>query len=682
MNYFVPLALVFMTNGLGFGKSVVTPPAHPVSPPRLLIELEPWGKVFAGNLAESIRAGRRERFNVEAADFWPDVFVSQKLPWRRIFESGIGHVTALAVVLWLIQIWPHPIEARARIPFDASEVIYYPVSEYLPPIDSGTHPAKAQSGDPEYAKQPILSVPPEADNHKQTVITPPQVKLDHEVALPNIVAWSPTNLPVPMAATARPAGDLTMPTLPTTAVPPAPDVKPTLQRELPGMASEVIAPTPDVGRTSERRVPVMQAGAVAPAPAIGGAGRTPGLAELRTEVVAPAPNLFNTTSRRIADITIGHSPVVAPAPQLPMSEQRAISGYGGGALSYGTVVAPTPEVPLSARAVSGSRRGASGVGFDQGTVVAPTPDLSAASQRGAWRLHGTESLGAQVVPPPPSLGGTATATSSGRVIALSIHPADVKGPIQIAQGNRRGSFSAIPEGKPGAAGTPSVSASAGAAAAGAGTGHGRGEGNGNAPIAGVPPGIHVGAGPSSANAAMAGESGNASSNNTVAFNLLATLTPPPRVSVPETHGAAPVDPARASEVERKVFGVKRFYSMTANMPNLNSSGGSWIIRFAELKETKQAGDLVAPVATQKVDPAYPIELMRQNVQGTVTLYAVIHSDGSVGDVKVLSSIDERLDEYARTALARWRFRPATRDGNPVAIEALVMIPFRVSRTKF
>ncbi len=68
------------------------------------------------------------------------------------------------------------------------------------------------------------------------------------------------------------------------------------------------------------------------------------------------------------------------------------------------------------------------------------------------------------------------------------------------------------------------------------------------------------------------------------------------------------------------------------MPNLNSAGGSWVIRFAELNENhgnEDKGELTAPVATQKVDPAYPLELMRRNVQGTVTLYAVIRNDGSV-----------------------------------------------------
>jgi len=115
------------------------------------------------------------------------------------------------------------------------------------------------------------------------------------------------------------------------------------------------------------------------------------------------------------------------------------------------------------------------------------------------------------------------------------------------------------------------------------------------------------------------------------------------------------------------------------MPNLNSGGGSWIIRFAELKEDSEHGDLVAPLATRKVDPGYPAELMRRNVQGTVTLYAVIHSDGSVGEVRVLRGVDERLDEYARAALAHWQFHPATKNGYAVALEAVVLIPFRVIR---
>jgi TonB family protein len=64
------------------------------------------------------------------------------------------------------------------------------------------------------------------------------------------------------------------------------------------------------------------------------------------------------------------------------------------------------------------------------------------------------------------------------------------------------------------------------------------------------------------------------------------------------------------------------------------------------------------------------------LEGTVTLYAVIHADGTVSGIKVLESVDPRLDEAAVKALSRWQFRPGTKAGDPVELEAVVMIPFK------
>jgi protein TonB len=122
--------------------------------------------------------------------------------------------------------------------------------------------------------------------------------------------------------------------------------------------------------------------------------------------------------------------------------------------------------------------------------------------------------------------------------------------------------------------------------------------------------------------------------------------------------------------------------MTLNMPNLTSQGGSWIVRFAELNVSAEKGDLTAPVAVQKVDPAYSSELMRDRVEGTVVLYAIIHSDGTVGEVRVLRSVDERLDSTARAALMKWRFRPGTKNGKVVDLEAVVQIPFVARRAPY
>jgi TonB family protein len=129
-------------------------------------------------------------------------------------------------------------------------------------------------------------------------------------------------------------------------------------------------------------------------------------------------------------------------------------------------------------------------------------------------------------------------------------------------------------------------------------------------------------------------------------------------------------------IEKQVFGPKKFYSLVLNMPNLTSATGSWIVRFAELKQSDNKVAIAAPVAVSKVDPAYPADALRDNVEGTVTLYAVIHTDGTVSGIKVLNSVDPRLDAAAAHALSRWQFRPGTKNGDPVELEAVVQIPFR------
>jgi len=269
------------------------------------------------------------------------------------------------------------------------------------------------------------------------------------------------------------------------------------------------------------------------------------------------------------------------------------------------------------------------------------------------------------------------------MIALSLHPA-VNAPPDPPAGNRRGRFAAGPEGHAGATGTPgSASGSAMSGSASTGT-HGAGTNGGTASKATgeAPAGLYVGkaANPAPVTADPAAKTVSPSVNP----NLIASVRPP-RVT-----SARPMEPdsaAKLSDAERAVFGNRRFYSVTLNMPNLNSAGGSWIIRFAEFKHDSSprdanapAADLSQPMATRKVDPAYPIQLMRENVHGTVIVYAVIRADGSVGSVRVLRGADERLDRFATEAVSQWKFEPATRNGMPVDVEATFQIPFRPART--
>ncbi len=177
--------------------------------------------------------------------------------------------------------------------------------------------------------------------------------------------------------------------------------------------------------------------------------------------------------------------------------------------------------------------------------------------------------------------------------------------------------------------------------------------------------------------------------NSVNPNLAASVNPP-RVTSAPSRPLQPGDSAKLSEAERAVFGSRKFYSVSLNMPNLNSAGGSWVIRFAELNhdsgrhgssnsDAPPADELSQPMATRKVDPKYPLQLMRENVSGTVILYAVIHADGTVGSVRVLRGVDDRIDQFASQAIAQWQFQPATKNGAAVDVEATFQIPFRPSR---
>jgi TonB family protein len=190
-------------------------------------------------------------------------------------------------------------------------------------------------------------------------------------------------------------------------------------------------------------------------------------------------------------------------------------------------------------------------------------------------------------------------------------------------------------------------------------------------VNGLPPGLLVGSAPETRSASPI--SGHSSANNSMG----GFAGDPPLLARAAASRAlaAEMSSEPQSEAERKVFGARRSYAMTLNVPNLNSAGGSLVMHFSELKEGEK-GDLFAPVVTHAVAPGYPLELMRENVQGTVELSAVIRSDGSVDDVRVLNEVDDRLEAYARDALLRWQFLPALRNGSPVALQAVVKIPFK------
>ncbi|RKH12683.1 energy transducer TonB [Corallococcus sp. CA053C] len=75
-----------------------------------------------------------------------------------------------------------------------------------------------------------------------------------------------------------------------------------------------------------------------------------------------------------------------------------------------------------------------------------------------------------------------------------------------------------------------------------------------------------------------------------------------------------------------------------------------------------------PTVASEVKIPYPDEARRAGIEGTVTLSITIDADGKVGTVKVISGPGYGLNEAARDAIRRFRFKPAIKGGEAVATE--------------
>jgi len=273
------------------------------------------------------------------------------------------------------------------------------------------------------------------------------------------------------------------------------------------------------------------------------------------------------------------------------------------------------------------------------------------------------------------LAGASGNTSS--LIALSATPAPPT-PVVPPQGNLAAHVSISPEGKkPGTTGGAPNGTPRGPEAAS----RGGGSNPGNGPID-----ISIRGGNPPANKGTSG---------LPATPKISSPTPHTLITRPEPHSDD--EPVRTGPPNftalppgakpEQIFESKTIYKMQIDMPNLNSATGSWVLNFAELRTDPNAprlssSDLSAPSPIRKVDPKYPPTLINEHVEGEVILYAVIRRDGSVDSIQLVRGLDEELDKNAMNALSQWKFRPATRQGEPVDLEAIVHIPFHARDDRF
>lgn len=89
------------------------------------------------------------------------------------------------------------------------------------------------------------------------------------------------------------------------------------------------------------------------------------------------------------------------------------------------------------------------------------------------------------------------------------------------------------------------------------------------------------------------------------------------------------------------------------------------------------GGVSAPRAIYSPDPVYSDEARKAKYQGTVVLWLIVGADGKAHEIRVARSLGMGLDEKAIEAVRQWRFRPALKDGKPVAVQINVEVNFRL-----
>jgi TonB family protein len=77
------------------------------------------------------------------------------------------------------------------------------------------------------------------------------------------------------------------------------------------------------------------------------------------------------------------------------------------------------------------------------------------------------------------------------------------------------------------------------------------------------------------------------------------------------------------------------------------------------------------------EPSFSDEARKAKAQGIVLLLLVVGKDGRPYDIRVRQSLGMGLDEKAIEAVNRWRFRPATLNGQPVATQIAVQVDFHL-----
>ena len=89
------------------------------------------------------------------------------------------------------------------------------------------------------------------------------------------------------------------------------------------------------------------------------------------------------------------------------------------------------------------------------------------------------------------------------------------------------------------------------------------------------------------------------------------------------------------------------------------------------------GDVTSPKLIHKAEPKYTKRAKKEKSKGTVSLAAVVNKQGIPESIEVVKGLNSDLDAEAVKAVSQWRFEPAQKNGEPVAVKVKIEVNFRL-----
>jgi protein TonB len=145
-------------------------------------------------------------------------------------------------------------------------------------------------------------------------------------------------------------------------------------------------------------------------------------------------------------------------------------------------------------------------------------------------------------------------------------------------------------------------------------------------------------------------------------------------------------PKKSQKKIREVFGVKR-KTMTSEKGTVEAKIGNTLTKKEDDKKLKddESDSLPSPAeeflitsmprAINEIRPVYPEWAKQQKISGSVIFEILIDKNGTVRQATLLRGLNPKLDQLAKEAILKFKFKPAFIEKEPAAVRIKYAIKY-------